>query len=79
MISLLWLLFVMPDFSKVIAYFEAFAAGTWNIGSPQNLFVVLAYAGPVVLYHFYAYWKEQLSTEISMQVPDVLLSRLLSA
>ncbi|MEZ7956284.1 MAG: MBOAT family O-acyltransferase [Rubritalea sp.] len=58
LVSILWLLFVMPDFSKAIDFFEAFQMGAWLLGSPQHLFVVLFYGSPVILYHFYALLKE---------------------
>ncbi len=57
-VSLLWLLFIMPDFTRVIAFFEAFSLGGWSLGSAQHAFVVLFYALPVVLYHGYASLKE---------------------
>jgi len=66
-ISLLWLLFVMPDFTKVLAFVEAFQVGGWDLGSPQHIFVVLFYASPVVLYHIYAFIKES-NLEIRLNI-----------
>jgi len=57
-VSLLWLLFVMPNFSKVIEYGSALLTGGGGIGSAQHLFVVICYASPVIVYHLYAYCKE---------------------
>ena len=57
-VSVLWLMFVMPDFSNVLAFFSAFNSGDWSLGAPQHLFVVLMYASPVVIYHLYAFIKE---------------------
>jgi alginate O-acetyltransferase complex protein AlgI len=58
-VSFLWLLFLMPEFSSVVAYFKAlFAAPNW-LTSFQTVFVVVVYSLPVVVYHVAAYLKEK--------------------
>ena len=61
-VSALWLLFVMPDLQRVLTYFEALSAGSWSIGAPRLIFVVIVYAFPVLAYHAYAYWRETVAT-----------------
>lgn len=61
-VSLLWLLFLMPDFGHVIGFFKSFAAGSWS-GSAPTLFTVLLFSSPVILYHLFAFARETFGAE----------------
>lgn len=51
-VSFLWLLFQLPDFSKVILYLNELAA--WKPGvAPQPVFAILLFSTPIVLYHIW--------------------------
>ena len=56
-VSLLWLLFLLPDFDQVIGFFQNFAKGSWSMG-PQNIYTVALFASPIVFYHLWAGLKE---------------------
>lgn len=63
-VSLLWLLFLMPDFDRVIQYFSVlFTTSTWLV-SFQTIYIVVIYSMPIIIYHLIAYIREN-SKEIS--------------
>jgi alginate O-acetyltransferase complex protein AlgI len=51
LVSALWLLFKLPDFSHVLAFARWFVASSWRFES-QKCFIVLLFSTPVVLLHF---------------------------
>lgn len=57
LVSLLWLLFLLPDFDKVVGLARNFASGSWTMG-PQNIYTVVIFSAPIVLYHLWAGLKE---------------------
>jgi len=52
LVSLLWLLFQLPDIRHVGAYFQEIAACRSG-NSPQIMFAVLFFGLPVIVYHFW--------------------------
>ena len=54
-VSLLWLLFLMPDFSSVCQYFAIFFKTPVWLTSFQTIFIVVVYSLPVILYHLIAF------------------------
>jgi alginate O-acetyltransferase complex protein AlgI len=58
MVSMLWLLFIMPDFDKVIQYFYLVLSQEKILKSPQHIYIVFIYGLPIVLYHLAAYFQE---------------------
>ncbi len=60
-VSLLWLLFLMPNFDNVINYFSHITETDKYIKSPQYLFIVLFYGLMIVIYHIFAYLNEHTS------------------
>jgi alginate O-acetyltransferase complex protein AlgI len=57
-VSLLWLLFIMPDFNRVVQYFHLIVSQEKIIKSPQHIYIVLVYGFPIVIYHLAAYFRE---------------------
>lgn len=56
-VSVLWILFLMPDFSQAAIFFRHLVTQPLT-GSPQALFVVAVYGLPVVLWHLLALGRE---------------------
>jgi alginate O-acetyltransferase complex protein AlgI len=56
-VSVLWILFLMPDFSQAATFFRHLVTQPLT-GSPQNFFVVAVYGIPVVLWHLLALGRE---------------------
>jgi alginate O-acetyltransferase complex protein AlgI len=56
-VSVLWVLFLMPDFSQAALFFQHLVTQPLT-GSPQTLFVVAVYGAPVVLGHVLALGRE---------------------
>jgi len=52
LVSLLWLLFKLPDFDHVLAYLRGLARGTGGI-PPQTAYLLAVFSAPVVLYHLW--------------------------
>lgn len=50
-VTLGWLLFKLPDFSHVLAYFQAIADSPWAPGLSNRARAILLLSLPVVLYH----------------------------
>jgi alginate O-acetyltransferase complex protein AlgI len=57
-VSMLWLLFIMPDFDKVVQYFYLLISQKTILQSPQNVYIVLIYGLPIIFYHLAAYFLE---------------------
>jgi alginate O-acetyltransferase complex protein AlgI len=58
-VSFLWLLFQLPNFREAIIYFQELLA--WHPGfAPQSIYVILVFGLPVVLYHFWGYFRGKL-------------------
>ena len=57
LVSVLWVLFLMPDFSQAALFFQHLVTQPFT-GSPQTLFVVGVYGLPVVLWHLLALGRE---------------------
>ncbi|MGJ8696864.1 MAG: MBOAT family O-acyltransferase [Verrucomicrobiaceae bacterium] len=57
LVTFLWLLFLLPDFSHFVGLLQNFAGGSWEF-SPQNVFTVAVFASPIVLYHLWAFFRE---------------------
>jgi len=56
-VSFLWLLFQLPNFSEVILYMKELA--TWKSGmAPQPIFAILFFSTPVVLYHIWGSMRQ---------------------
>jgi alginate O-acetyltransferase complex protein AlgI len=53
LVSLLWLLFQLPNFKDVLLYLHELSL-LQHGGSPQILFTVVFFGMPVILYHFWA-------------------------
>ncbi len=51
MVSLAWLLFKLPNFDQVIMYIKALGSNTGMVTNYINIFLILLYSFPVVLYH----------------------------
>ncbi len=58
LVSLLWLLFLMPDFNKVIEYFDLILTTKKTLLKMQHIYIVAIYSLPIILYHLVAYLKE---------------------
>ncbi|UFH54596.1 MBOAT family protein [Spirosoma sp. KNUC1025] len=50
-VSLAWLLFKLPDFAQAVYYFASIAGNTYIKNSYFEIFYILLYCLPVVLYH----------------------------
>jgi alginate O-acetyltransferase complex protein AlgI len=60
-VSFLWLLFQLPDFSQVLAYFRELRA--WHPGfAPQSIYTILVFGLPVILYHVWGYYRDRMVT-----------------
>lgn len=56
LISFLWLLFQLPDFSEVIAYLRELRA--WHPGfAPQPIYAIMVFGFPVILYHVWGQFR----------------------
>lgn len=63
LVSFLWLLFQLPDFSEAVLYFKELWA--WHPGfSPQSAYVILVFGLPVVIYHLWGYLRGRLSGSV---------------
>ncbi len=58
LVSVLWLLFLLPDFSQVMRYFQLLATTDTLLLSFQHVYIVALYALPVLLYHADALVRE---------------------
>ncbi len=56
-VSVLWILFLMPDFGQATLFFRHLVTQPWT-GSPQGLFVVAVYGAPIVVWHLLALGRE---------------------
>jgi alginate O-acetyltransferase complex protein AlgI len=56
LVSLLWLLFQLPNFKEVMLYFHELSLLRQG-ASPQILFTVVFFGMPVILYHFWALFR----------------------
>ncbi|MEM7383850.1 MAG: MBOAT family O-acyltransferase, partial [Verrucomicrobiota bacterium] len=61
-VSFLWLLFVLPDFSKALLYFQAIAENRAGV-TARNAFTVLLFGSPIVLYHVYGMLRERMGQQ----------------
>lgn len=61
LVSLLWLLFLMPDFSRVLAYLHAVWHQPVGLNSLQNAYIVCLFSLPVVLLHANAFLAHRLA------------------
>jgi alginate O-acetyltransferase complex protein AlgI len=52
-VTLGWLLFKLPEFAHVMAYFEALAKANWQPGLSNRARAILLLSLPVVLYHLH--------------------------
>ncbi len=82
-VSLLWLLFKLPDFSDVLAYVKALGRGTGGI-APQTAYLLAVFSAPVILYHawggagaFRERVRQRAGTRVIRLVEGVLLAVLL--
>lgn len=57
LVSVLWVLFLMPDFRQAARFFQHLVTQPWR-GTPQTLFVVAVYGLPIVLWHVLALARE---------------------
>ncbi len=57
-VSMLWLLFIMPNFDNVIQYFFLVISQEKVLESPRQAYIVLIYGLPIVFYHLIAYFRE---------------------
>lgn len=57
-VSILWLLFLMPDFSQVLEYFDLIFTTQKTLRKMQHIYIVAIYSLPIILYHLAAYLKE---------------------
>ena len=51
-VSFAWLLFKLTEFSHVIAYFKSIVNNVSNFTDYLNVYVIIIYSLPVVIYHF---------------------------
>jgi alginate O-acetyltransferase complex protein AlgI len=70
-VTLAWLLFKLPDFTQVIAYVKAIFTNTAMVTNYINIFLLLLYSLPVVLYHF-IYLKRE-AKQSYLRKLDILL------
>lgn len=62
-VTLLWLLFKLPDFSQVILYLKAMFANP-SLSFSKSLFLNIAvYSSPVLLYHLYHLFSNRLKSK----------------
>ncbi|WP_332368437.1 MBOAT family O-acyltransferase [Spirosoma telluris] len=61
-VTLVWLLFKLPDFSHVLAYLRAIALNTHKPTNSVSITLILIYALPVVFYHLYYLFENRLPT-----------------
>jgi alginate O-acetyltransferase complex protein AlgI len=60
-VSFLWLLFQLSDFSQVLAYFRELRA--WHPGfAPQSIYTILVFGLPVILYHVWGFYRDRMVT-----------------
>jgi alginate O-acetyltransferase complex protein AlgI len=57
-VSLLWLLFLMPEFSRVVEYFYLILTTQKTLLKMQHIYIVAIYSLPIILYHLAAYFRE---------------------
>jgi len=62
LVSILWLLFQLPDFKDALLYLKELAAWRTRGNSPQIFFAVAVFGLPVIAYHFWGlirprYWN----------------------
>jgi alginate O-acetyltransferase complex protein AlgI len=60
-VTIAWLLFKLPDFSQVIQYVQAVFANTDRKIGVDIIVPIFFYSLPVVLYHAYYQYKEEIS------------------
>jgi alginate O-acetyltransferase complex protein AlgI len=58
LVSALWLLFKLPDFSHVVAFAQRLVSSPWRFES-QICFILLLFSLPIVLAHFYEAARER--------------------
>jgi alginate O-acetyltransferase complex protein AlgI len=61
LVSILWLLFKLPDFSQVIEFARCLVFNPLGV-QPQSLFVIVLFSIPVVLMHLHAALEPQLAS-----------------
>lgn len=76
LVSLAWLLFKLPDFNHVIAYFAAFKSNTLIDTDPIIVLYIFMYSSPVILYHIY-YLIEQRSLGVTNKFKPAIFATLL--
>ncbi|HWL51109.1 MAG TPA: MBOAT family O-acyltransferase [Chthoniobacteraceae bacterium] len=69
-VSLLWLLFKLPDFEHVKLYLAGIAALKPGL-LPQPTFVIALFSLPVILFHLYGLYREQLWERLELSSPVV--------
>lgn len=70
LVSLLWLLFQLPNFKDVLLYLHELSLLRQG-GSPQILFTVVFFGMPVILYHFWALLRPLCWDPFKATNPDV--------
>jgi alginate O-acetyltransferase complex protein AlgI len=70
LVSLLWLLFQLPNFKDVLLYLHELSLLRQG-GSPQILFTVFFFGMPVILYHFWALLRPMCWDPFKATNPDV--------
>ncbi len=56
MVTILWLFFILPDFSSFFLYWQEVISGSLSF-SPNILFGIVLFSLPVVIHHFYGILK----------------------
>lgn len=79
-VSLLWLLFIMPEFSMVVDYFYYLFNQNKLITMPENVYIVFVYGLPILIYHLLAYLEEEsiINRIVTNESKYVYLSLMLS-
>ncbi|MBC7888294.1 MAG: MBOAT family protein [Ferruginibacter sp.] len=58
-VTLAWLLFKLPDFEHVIAYFKSIGNNVQHADDSQVITYILLYSSPVILYHLFYLLKDR--------------------
>jgi len=64
LVSFLWLLFQLPDFSQVLVYLRELRA--WHPGfAPQSIYAILVFGLPVILYHVWGHLRVRVISNVA--------------
>jgi alginate O-acetyltransferase complex protein AlgI len=78
LVSLLWLLFQLPDFKDVVLYIRELASWKSSGKSPQIYYAVVVFGLPVIVYHIWGMLRPSLWNPFAVKNP-VLSSRMINA